>query len=244
MKKRLCVLGVAALLAALLALTGVAQSAMWVGAQLGGNFNSANVDASIGNLSASDKLEIKPSVIGGVTIGYDFVNSGFAGYNYPKWMQYFSFAMDLTYNRLDVNGEHYGAAGVLAPSSRLNGWEVAWTFLFMGHYGFLRDDVAPTGRINPYIGVGPAIVFSGADFTLATPAGLAGRATYTSNFGTSAVNVALVAEAGIRWVCFKNVSLDTAFRYRYAQPSWSDDIATLKVNLNQFAFLLRANYHF
>ena len=39
MKKRMYVLGVAALLAALLALSGVAQSAMWVGGEIGGNFN-------------------------------------------------------------------------------------------------------------------------------------------------------------------------------------------------------------
>ncbi len=59
------------------------------------------------------------------------------------------------------------------------------------------------------------------------------------------MNVALVVEPGIRWVCFKNVSIDTAFRYRYSVPSWSTDDVTIKVNpLNQFAFLLRANYHF
>ena len=43
MKKKMYVLGVAAVLAALLALSGVAQSAMWVGGEIGGNFNSANV---------------------------------------------------------------------------------------------------------------------------------------------------------------------------------------------------------
>ena len=58
------------------------------------------------------------------------------------------------------------------------------------------------------------------------------------------MNVALVVEPGIRWVCFKNVSVDTAMRYRYSVPSWSDGIVTLKLTLNQFAFLLRANYHF
>ena len=34
---------------------------------------------------------------------------------------------------------------------------VAWTFLFMAHYGFMPDSEVPSGRINPYIGVGPAI---------------------------------------------------------------------------------------
>ena len=58
------------------------------------------------------------------------------------------------------------------------------------------------------------------------------------------MNVALVVEPGIRWVCLKNVSIDTAMRYRYAVPSWSNDSVTLKLTLNQFAFLVRANYHF
>ena len=40
MKKKMYVLGVAALVAAMLAMSGVAQSAMWVGAELGGNFNA------------------------------------------------------------------------------------------------------------------------------------------------------------------------------------------------------------
>jgi len=39
MKKKMYVLGVAALVAALLALSGVAQSAMWVGAEIGANIN-------------------------------------------------------------------------------------------------------------------------------------------------------------------------------------------------------------
>jgi hypothetical protein len=243
MKKKMYVLGVAAVLAALLALSGVAQSAMWVGAEIGGNFNSANVDVTVGNFSASRSVDIRPSVIGGATLGYDFVNAGFGAYAWPDWMKYFSFAMDLTYNRLQVNSLSSGGFSVLSPSSRLNGYEIAWTFLFMAHYGFMPDSEVPGGRINPYIGVGPAIVWSGADFTLpgVVPRG---NATFSSNVGTNSMNVALVVEPGIRWVCFKNVSIDTAMRYRYAAPSWSDNAATLKLTLNQFAFILRANYHF
>ena len=150
--------------------------------------------------------------------------------------------MDLTYNRLNVNSSAGG--GILAPSSRLNGYEVAWTFLFMAHYGFLPDSEVPSGRINPYLGVGPAVVFSGASGTgnVVYPAGT--NPKFNSRFGDSAVNVALVVEPGIRWMCFKNVSVDTAFRYRYAVPSWSNDSTTLKLTLHQFAFLVRANYHF
>ena len=89
---------------ALLALSGVAQSAMWVGAELGGNFQpSIGYDGHVPwGLAQYRQHRHKPSVIGGATIGYDFVNSGFGAYAWPDWMKYFSFAMDFTYNRLDI----------------------------------------------------------------------------------------------------------------------------------------------
>ena len=66
MKKKTYVLGVAVLLAGLLAFSGVANSAMWVGAQLGGNFQpSTTVTGSAFGYSASTDANIKPSVIGG-----------------------------------------------------------------------------------------------------------------------------------------------------------------------------------
>jgi hypothetical protein len=240
MKKKMYVLGVAALMAGLLALSGVAQSAMWVGAQLGGNFPlTTNLEVSVPGLNANvSDVRLKPSVIGGATIGYDFVNSGFGAYAWPDWMKYFSFAMDLTYNKLEVRGDqtvgitlnNVNFGNVALRNVKLDGYEVAWTFLFMAHYGFLPDSEVPGGRINPYIGVGPAVLFAGMQ-------------------GNTGVNVALVVEPGIRWMCFSNVSVDTAMRYRYAQPSWTADLlnreVTVKANpLHQLAFLVRANYHF
>ena len=170
MKKKTYVLGMAVLVAALLALSGVAQSAMWVGAELGVNAQPGKTGMSVDGrgVSTSEGTGIQPSVIGGATIGYDFVNSGFGAYNWPAWMQYFSFAMDITYNRLHIN-QGSGVARFFA--SDVNGWEFAWTFLFMAHYGFLRDSEVPTGRINPYIGVGPAIVWTNIEGTLPTVGG-------------------------------------------------------------------------
>jgi len=244
MKKKMYVLGVAALMAALLGMSGAAQSAMWVGAEIGGNFNlGVNMEASAGGASVSRNTYVQPSVIGGATIGYDFVNAGFGAYAWPDWMKYFSFAMDLTYNRLTAT-QGSGVFNALAASSKMNGWEVAWTFLFMAHYGFMPDSEVPGGRINPYIGVGPAIVWTGVEGSL-TARHPGNQAGISSNFGQSAMNVALVVEPGIRWVCFKNVSIDTAMRYRFSQPSWGGDFVTVKANpLHQLAFLLRANYHF
>jgi hypothetical protein len=255
MKKKMYVLGVAALMAALLAMSGVAQSAMWVGAELGGNFPlNPDLKVSLSTPAISENLSglgFRPSVIGGVTIGYDFVNSGFGAYAWPGWMQYFSFAMDLTYNRLEIRCDPSFVVPTAQPvfvvadnnigqvnvpgNFRLKGYEVAWTFLFMAHYGFLRDDVAPSGRINPYIGVGPAILWTGFESSWGNTRG-------------NAMNVALVVEPGIRWMCFKNISIDTAMRYRYAAPSHDfhnfNQTVNLATTLNQFAFLVRANYHF
>jgi hypothetical protein len=234
MKKKLYVLGVATLVAAMLAMSGVAQSAMWVGAELGGNFPKASSDTNIFGISTSADLNFRPSVIGGATLGYDFVNSGFGAYAWPDWMKYFSFAMDITYNRLRLNSISNISVGPFnVPGSfdvRSDGYCVAWTFLFMAHYGFLPDSEVPSGRINPYLGVGPAIVWSGFDL---------------GGTNVNSTNVALVVEPGIRWMAMKNVSIDTAFRWRYAAPSYSVDNVNLNVNpLNQFSFLVRANYHF
>lgn len=244
MKKKMYVLGVAALVAAMLALSGVAQSAMWVGAELGGNFPmNTDITADVGPLTATlSGVGISPSVIGGATIGYDFVNSGFGAYAWPDWMKYFSFAMDVTYNKLNINGGQtvgltangVALGNVVLPNNMvLKGYEVAWTFLFMAHYGLMPDSEVPAGRIHPYIGVGPALLWTGFE----NPVG---------GGGANAMNVALVVEPGIRWMALPNVSIDTAMRYRYAAPSY--DIAnavTLTVSpLHQFAFLLRANYHF
>ena len=223
MKKKTCVAGVAVLLAALLALSGVAQSAMWVGAELGGNFPMSPMAKAAGIELGG--VNFDGTVIGGATIGYDFVNSGFGAYAWPDWMKYFSFATDITYNPLRVH-----SIGGNAVPFTVKGSCVAWTFLLMAHYGLFPDSEIPSGRVNPYIGVGPAIVWSG--LTL-------------GQFNGNSTNVGLVVEPGIRWVALKNVSIDTSFRYRLASPSYTFvGVETKLEPLHQLSFLVRANYHF
>jgi len=225
-------LGIAVLLA-LLALSGVAQSAMWTGVELGGNFWTAKIKVNGGDAGTPPT---DPAVIGGAIIGYDFVNSGFGAYAWPDWMKYFSVATDITYNKLAIHSSFF-----IPSSSRFNGYAVTWSFLFMGHYGFLPDSEVPSGRINPYIGVGPAIVFSGGDFT--QPVRRVNNRV-NSRGSVSSTNVALVVEPGIRFMALKNVSIDTALRWRYCAPSWADGVTIKADPLNQFSLLLRANYHF
>jgi opacity protein-like surface antigen len=241
--KKTYVLGVAVLLAGLMALSGVAQSAMWVGAELGGNFNtypSLSVDAP--GFSSSRSTEIRPSVLGGLTVGYDFVPYGFAGYNYPVWMSCFSFAVDFTYNKMDIQDNGPGIGRYFPGNSRLNGNEKVLTFLFMFHHGFFPDSEVPTGRVNPYIGIGPAIVWTHVQGSWPIPKQ---PGFGNGNWGDDATNIALVVEPGVRFMAMKNVSIDVAMRYRYSAPSWSGNNVTVSANaLHQFAPLVRANYHF
>ena len=243
MRKISYLTSLAALVTALLVLPGVSYSAMWVGGQLGGNF-LANSDAKIdvGNVPTitSRDRSARATVIGGVTLGYDFVKEGFGGYNYPDWMRYFSFAVDFTFNRMifpqqTIVREQAGRTSQFA-FPKVEGTMSVLSFLFIGHYGFLPDSEVPNGRLHPYIGVGPGIVFSSID---------------SGDFGlasTSSTNIALVAETGLRFFCLKNVSLDAAFRYRFFSPTFSHTVGgvTTDVNfdVNSFAFLFRANYHF
>jgi len=223
MKKKTYVVGVAVLLAALLALSGVAQSAMWVGAELGGNFPMSPMAKAAGIELGG--VGFDGTVIGGATMGYDFVNSGFGAYAWPDWMKYFSIATDITYNPLRVHS--IGGNAVLFTDK---GYCVAWTFLLMAHYGLFPDSEIPSGRVNPYIGVGPAIVWSGITI---------------GQFNGNSTNIGLVVEPGIRWVALKNVSIDTSFRYRMASPSYTFVGGDTKLEpLHQLSFLVRANYHF
>jgi opacity protein-like surface antigen len=244
MKKKTCVLGMAVLLAALMAMTGVAQSAMWVGGQIGGNYATSTSmilegPGIRGGTNGDDYL----SVIGGAALGYDFVNAGFGAYAWPDWMKYFSVFTDFTYNRRDARDPRVrtawgfpGPRGAVPVSQRIEGYDACWSFMLMAHYPFLPDSEVPAGRLNPYVAVGPGILFSGMDI---------GK----GYGGGDSVNIALVVEGGVRFMCLKNVSLDAAFRYRYAQPSYDISVAGMDAtldddSLNMLSFLFRANYHF
>jgi len=223
---------------------------------------------------------IKPAVLGGLKIGYWFVPEGFLGYNYPAWMKYFGVYADLSYHRLDVGKErmrtaaHYpGPPAVVAPafpggfetnfSSEGNAFTMA--FMLAARYGFFKDSEVPFGRLQPYIGVGPAIMFSSmqpklqsARFWPPFPPPPWGIPYAVKPGSASAVSPALAVEAGLRYMALKNVSLDLSFKYRYAHPTYSYTYhdfetwplwassrhLTLGQNLHLFSFQLGAAYHF
>jgi len=229
---------------AMTVLPGISHSALWVGGEIGANFigrSDVNLRFNAGPTETFNNASIKPSVLGGITLGYDFVKEGFAGYNWPAWMKYFSFAMDFTYNRMDRRQQYLSVTPASLGNqfgkdtlASINGSMAVLTFLFMGHYGLLPDSEMPAGRLHPYLGVGPGVVFSSKDVS-----------GYDS---ASSTDIALVVETGLRIFIMKHVSLDAAFRYRWFSPKYEFSGGSVPVEVdfdaNSYSVLARANYHF
>jgi hypothetical protein len=215
---------------------------------------------------------ISPAFVGGMKLGAWFDQSGvLSEINFPSWMRYFGFYLDFKYHRLNFDHQSMPATQNMAGASRgqyfLNGIPVNWNslvsggqegiatcwsegtaatlaFMFAARYGLYPDSVAPFGRIQPYIALGPAIMFasqapsimvnsanlSATQTTSWTAAGVtatttqnlavAGSAQSSKFHSESTVAAALAVDVGFRYMALKNVSLDIFFNYRYAQPSF------------------------
>ncbi|OGP74434.1 MAG: hypothetical protein A2Y80_01555 [Deltaproteobacteria bacterium RBG_13_58_19] len=226
----------------------------------------------------SPKGILDPAVIGGLKVGTWFVKEGFLGYNYPDWAKYLGFYIDFSYHRLDYGHQSLSTVGrdvnfnttaALGPGNSFQqalsdqmfseGSAATLAFMFAFRYGFMPDSEVPFGRLQPYVGVGPAILFSSQNITIQS-AGLVNRVfyPYTIKPGSqSSTDICLAVEAGLRYMALKNVSLDASFKYRYAQPSYTfdytDSVAfgggvgrsfTFKPTYNLIGFQIGAAYHF
>jgi hypothetical protein len=169
-----------------------------------------------------------PAVIGGVKLGTWFTNQGVLGFSYPSWMKYCGFYLDFNYHR--QNFRRRLSNTILLDDTistrnifESNGNTVTLAFMFAGRYGYLANDEVPFGRLQPYLGVGPAVMFTTQDVTLSSRALVARRLVpYTINPGSETdVALALALEPGLRWMFSKNISLDLSFKFRWAHPSFT-----------------------
>jgi opacity protein-like surface antigen len=232
MKKVAWTLGVWVLAVAVLAGSAPARAEVYVEAYLGAN--------AAGNLDSDTKIKLgppeqgdsfvgrvpgsgNPAVIAGLKIGTWFVPTGFLGYSYPEWMKYFGFYTDFSFHRLDTKKNNFtlthhgpGEANFSFPADfHSEGTVATWAFMFAARYGFLPDSEVPFGRLQPYVAVGPAVMFSTQTPKISDPEG---NGIPAGSAGS--VNVALAVDAGLRYMALKNVSIDLSFKYRYANPSF------------------------
>jgi opacity protein-like surface antigen len=228
-KKCYAVLGVVLLTVTLLALPGPAKAETYMEAYLGG-VGAADFYSSQSHLN----LGVSPAVIGGLKLGTWFVPNGFLGYQYPDWMKYLGFYTDFSFQRLDVPQQLLGSVDI-----RSEGTVATWAFMFAARYGFCPDSEVPFGRLQPYVAVGPAVMFSTREARISTA-----RGPQLGQGSASSVNVALAAEVGLRYMCLKNVSLDASFKYRFASPRFVYDSFDWRPDYNLFSGQMGVAYHF
>jgi len=178
MKKRQMVCCILAL-GLLLAWSTMAQAELYVEGYVGGNAS---------NLGGT------PTVIGGWRLGTWFVPEGALGFNYPKWMRYFGFYTDISISQLNSN----------RSSLEGTGYASTWGFIPVLRLGFMKDDEVPFGRLQPYVGAGPAVFL-----------------VRFNNFSGADVSPALMVDGGVRYMVNKKFSIDLFLRYRYARPNIS-----------------------
>jgi len=263
---------------ALLALVaGTAQAEMYVEGYVGGNFAgnaSSPLATAVGIPGVSFtpgevKGNIDPAFLGGIKIGTWFVREGTLGMNYPEWMKYLGFYLDFQYHAVNfANRADSGTTNFFGPGTPVNyffkseGAALTLAFMFAFRYGFLPDKEVPFGRLQPYVAVGPALMVSwqqptiGIDTVNGIPvSAIFGGTPYTWNPDSAhSTNLALQVEAGIRWMCLKNVSMDVSFKYRYAHPiydytffdffAFSQQKVQYSAAYNFFSVNVGAAYHF
>lgn len=211
--------------------------------------------------------QIDPAFQAGLKLGAWFEQSGvLSGINFPSWMKYLGFYLDFSYHRLNF-ASRVGTKNVLVQGKGIipvyypatmpfdastEGLAATLGFMFAVRYGFFPDKEVPFGRLQPYVAVGPAILWSvQLPTTVSPPFWYAKKDVYTSE---DCPSLALAVESGIRWMCLKNVSLDLSFKYRYAQATYNNfrtqDEYGFKHNVkmdviyNLFSFQAGAAFHF
>jgi outer membrane protein W len=204
---------------------------------------------------------IDPYFQGGLKFGYWFTPYGTYGISaMPDWMKYFGLITDFSYHRLNFTKSSgtwaFGAANGTAGFDT-NGSLATWAFMFTGRYGFMQDKEVPFGRLQPYLGVGPAIFFSSQKLT---------ANIRDTGFGTvgiqpgykDSVNLGFAVETGLRYFFNKSISVEASFKYRYFNPShnysgsfFDPTIGAVRVyninstpDFNLFSGQLGVAYHF
>ncbi len=249
-------------LAAWLLLPAGGRAEMYVGLYIGGNF-AADTDPRWDALRiqgtyipppipvrtfTAQNVSVDPAFVVGGKIGYWFSREGLLSLNYPDWMKYFGFEIALDWHNLDWPRQNVTINPInLTIPLQNDGYMVTLSFLFMARYGLLPDREVPFGRLQPYVGIGPALFFTRTHLNI-------GR-----DFKSTEADLGLAVETGLRYMLRKNISLSASFRYRYVrihvdvddqvfnipfQPPYGGVYIPMHTTYNLFNILVGAAYHF
>ena len=230
--KKLCVI-LGFLIMALVAVPGSVSAEMYVEGFIGGAQPGNSGDVFITKHPGTNFNELHnpigiydPQVIGGVKVGTWFVKEGVLGFNYPDWMKYLGFYLEFSYHRLNNPNQGAHTASFTPTNSTSTpsvfsseGMAATLAFMFSGRYGLLKDSEVPFGRLQPYIGVGPAVIFTSMNPQILTQT-INGQSFGVKPGNQSAASLGICTELGFRWMALKNVSIDLFYTFRYIRPTY------------------------
>ncbi len=222
--KEKCLLAVLVLpIAAMLLLPEVVCGGIWAGVQVGpGYIRDTNIvqRTDLENERTYENIKFDINFLGGLTVGYDFVNEGFLGRAWPTWMKHFSLVLDSTYENVSFQHQLVTVVvkgNLVTPHQSFSGFSPSGTIsmfsltpMIIGKCGFIPSAEIPFGRLQPYVGVGAGILISNPE--------ISGLTTMERN----KLDMSVVVESGLRYMLLRNVSLDAAFRYRMVPTSFGN----------------------
>jgi opacity protein-like surface antigen len=138
----------------------------------------------------SNGNQFDTSLVGGVKLGYFTHTIPYLGLEVESSVNNSSVKRQL----LSTNRPIQGATSVAVPNDYWFNWTNA--LHIVGRYGFLKDGEVPFGRLQPYVGLGPA-------FTV-----LYDQADSAKNFGIDLM-------AGVRYMITKHISTFVEYKFNY-----------------------------
>ncbi len=161
----------------------------------GFNLNKGFPDHHQGSATLRNN-QFDTSLVGGVKIGY-----------FTHTIPYLGLEVESMINNSYVNRQTLstsrpirGATQVTVPNDSWINWTTA--LHIVGRYGFLPDKEVPFGRLQPYVGIGPAFIV------------LYEEVDSAKNFGVDVM-------AGVRYMITKHISTFVEYKFNY---QWAVEI--------------------
>jgi len=217
------------------------------------------------------KIKLSPSAMGGFKIGWwpNYCHDAWhQEYDHTPWRKHFGFYVDTQINNLE-HQHHFSSLKICYKNNMTTatdrtdiflcsrGLAISCAFLLAWHCGFLATDCVPFGRLQPYLAIGPAGLFThqktiltisphqvdGSNLTvlLNNPYTIAPAKKLWARTGGFAI------DSGIRYLTKHNFIFDFLFNYRFAPLHVSYKCApqlSIKSRVNLFSFGMGAGYEF
>ncbi len=232
---------------------------------------------TINGLTASFCLptaKLSSTVTGGLKLGAWFDDQCHLPCEIPSWLEHFGCYVDADFNDLDYRhsfcltpicyispdgSTHTGRTDICLATT---GHSTTLAFMLACRACICRTDELPAGRFQPYLALGPAVLFVKQHAKLLIGAheiddghfALILNNTYPIEPSCCASkHVACAAlDTGVRQMLSACLSIDYSFKYRYAPSCFSfaaangstGDLLSFKHRYHQFSFQVGLGFHF